>query len=626
MDEASNMDNKMASMFLNCFPKAQLVVFVFDDGQIGPISPGQLAFDLLKFFKDNNFPLGQLTENMRVNRDPRAQQILLNDQLLMSGKVKEMKFNPLPDSNEHLPPGTFMAEYKDQEDLKQKIHQLYTQQIPNVDLLKVITLTNRERTTVNDCVDELMKMRLQDEDDEDNKVPVTAKYYHGQRLMVYNQNYHEKKVSDRPHAVSNAINNGEEFTFGKCRSLILSPNRAWTGEGKGYAEMQHLLPMTKNADKYRIFFIDDKGEKRYCIGDGFIQVDNIQPAWAITSNKSQGREYEYVIVVLPRTIGQMPRCFIRNHLHVMVSRPKTILVVLGSREVLETLAQRQANDRFTLLANLFSLRLTRYFKTTKTITFRLNEKIQDYKQHQLDNKAHFESLDKPKSSKKSASAPKRKPKQETEDSSSSDDDVNFMSPTKIAHKMMRQLEGQKGGRKKKEESSSDEESKEDSSDDEIMDEAEEKGSDESESDPDASEEGSIDESDAGDLDAADAHDAENIQRSHDDDSENSDDPDFIVIDNDEQVFLPKKLRKRRLYKSSSDEDAMQVELYDEPMIPGLEFTNQDFDKEDSSHNHSEESLKQDEESSSSSSSTKRQREESSSDDDTPPHKKPRPDD
>lgn len=96
IDEASNMDNKTASMLFACLPNIKLLFLVFDNGQIAPIGPGQLAFDILKFFEKNRLFIGELKENMRVNRDPQAQQILVNDQLLMAGKVKEMVFNPLP--------------------------------------------------------------------------------------------------------------------------------------------------------------------------------------------------------------------------------------------------------------------------------------------------------------------------------------------------------------------------------------------------------------------------------------------------------------------------------------------------------------------------------------------------
>lgn len=73
-----------------------------------------------------------------------------------------------------------------------------------------------------------MKNRLQSSD---SKIPMSAIFYQGQRLTILHKNYRQKKVSDRPLASSDAINNGEEFTFGTFRSLTVSPSRTWNGEG-----------------------------------------------------------------------------------------------------------------------------------------------------------------------------------------------------------------------------------------------------------------------------------------------------------------------------------------------------------------------------------------------------------
>lgn len=105
LDEASNVDNKSISMLLACFPNLQQLILVFDNDQIAPIRPGQFAFDMQKFFKKQQLPMGLLAKNLRVNLDPRAQQLLINDRLLMAGKAKEMVFQSLPQ------PGTFFLGY-----------------------------------------------------------------------------------------------------------------------------------------------------------------------------------------------------------------------------------------------------------------------------------------------------------------------------------------------------------------------------------------------------------------------------------------------------------------------------------------------------------------------------------
>lgn len=69
---------------------------------------------------------------------------------------------------------------------------------------------------------------------------------------------------------------------------------------------------------------------------------DLELAYAITVHKSQGSEFDAVIVPVFRCIK--PLCY-RNLLYTAVTRAKSLLILVGSRE---TLAEMVENDRRTL--------------------------------------------------------------------------------------------------------------------------------------------------------------------------------------------------------------------------------------------------------------------------------------
>ena len=72
------------------------------------------------------------------------------------------------------------------------------------------------------------------------------------------------------------------------------------------------------------------------------QAQELEPAYAITVHKSQGSEFDTVVLPLYRNPVQL--CY-RNLLYTAVTRAKNVLVTVGSRETVQSMVQ---NDRKTL--------------------------------------------------------------------------------------------------------------------------------------------------------------------------------------------------------------------------------------------------------------------------------------
>ena len=72
------------------------------------------------------------------------------------------------------------------------------------------------------------------------------------------------------------------------------------------------------------------------------QAQELELAYAITVHKSQGSEFHTVVVPVYRNPSQL--CY-RNLLYTAVTRARTLLILVGSRETVQSMVE---NDRKTL--------------------------------------------------------------------------------------------------------------------------------------------------------------------------------------------------------------------------------------------------------------------------------------
>lgn len=75
---------------------------------------------------------------------------------------------------------------------------------------------------------------------------------------------------------------------------------------------------------------------------GYEQLDELEPAYAITVHKSQGSEFDAVVLVLGETT---PLLQYRNLLYTAVTRAKKLLVVIGSRQVVDNMVANNKQKR-----------------------------------------------------------------------------------------------------------------------------------------------------------------------------------------------------------------------------------------------------------------------------------------
>lgn len=75
----------------------------------------------------------------------------------------------------------------------------------------------------------------------------------------------------------------------------------------------------------------------------FDMLGELELAYAMTVHKSQGSEFEAVVLALPRGVGR--RLQTRNILYTAITRAKQLLVMVGAPEIVETMVQTNTKNR-----------------------------------------------------------------------------------------------------------------------------------------------------------------------------------------------------------------------------------------------------------------------------------------
>lgn len=71
-------------------------------------------------------------------------------------------------------------------------------------------------------------------------------------------------------------------------------------------------------------------------GINFSELDQLELAYSITIHKSQGSEFDVVIIVAPQAA---PMLLTRNLLYTAITRAKKLLVIVGSKNTIDFMIQ-----------------------------------------------------------------------------------------------------------------------------------------------------------------------------------------------------------------------------------------------------------------------------------------------
>ncbi len=297
VDEMSMVDSLLFEALLEALPLGCRLIMVGDADQLPSVGAGNVLSDLVR---SGAVPVVALT---KIFRQAKTSMIITTAHEINAGERPDLENNgDLFFIPKKTPQGTLEAAV---EMIVNRIPRRYGWGV--MDGLQVIIPT---RKTLNGTMhlNEVIRERVNPEQPGRKTVHFRDQLFReGDKVMQIRNNY------DLP--VTTAEGKEEAGVFNGDIGIVLE-----------------ILPRDK---KVRVQFEDRVATY------GYEQLDELEPAYAITVHKSQGSEFDAVVLVL----GEMtPLLQYRNLLYTAVTRAKKLLVIVGSRQVVDRMV---ANHKHT---------------------------------------------------------------------------------------------------------------------------------------------------------------------------------------------------------------------------------------------------------------------------------------
>lgn len=323
VDEASMIDMFLMNYLLKAIYKGTKLVLVGDTDQLPSVGPGSILKDIIDSKQVQTITLNQ------IFRQAAKSKIIVNahrvneGENFISGNVKETQID---EENIELLDDFFYINEANQEKIQQTIVSLCKGRLKkfgNYDFfsnIQVITPTKKGKLGTKELNVLLQKELNPEEVDKDEKEFGEIKFREQDRVMQTKNNYNLlwEKDNDR--------------TF-----------RKELGNGIFNGELGIIDRINKEEKTVRVKF-DDGKIATYDNTD----LDQLEHAYAITVHKSQGSEFDVVILVASQSA---PMLLTRNLIYTAMTRAKKLLIVIGSQSVVSYMIQnnttRQRNTGLT---------------------------------------------------------------------------------------------------------------------------------------------------------------------------------------------------------------------------------------------------------------------------------------
>lgn len=298
VDELSMVDSMLFSSLLRALPLGCRLVMVGDSDQLPSVGPGDVLHELIA---SNLLPTVQLQE---VFRQSLKSLIVSNAHRIVRGEMPELNVRTQD---------FFFMEDHQRDHIRDTVVQLYTTRLPKrygyspLTDIQVLCPSRKGELGVNE-----LNKRLQEavNPPENSKPEITI------NGMMF-------RVGDKVMQIKNDYD------------IPWSKPDGTGGTGVFNGDVGILCSIDRTTETIRIRF-DDR-DAVY----SFETAGNLDLAYATTVHKSQGSEFEAVI--MPMYPGP-PQLYYRNLLYTAVTRAKSLLVMVGVPSVVQTMVE---NDRRT---------------------------------------------------------------------------------------------------------------------------------------------------------------------------------------------------------------------------------------------------------------------------------------
>lgn len=291
VDEMSMVDILLFHALLRAMTPGTRLIMVGDSDQLASVGPGNVLKDIIS---SEMVSTVRLTEIFRQSEESR---IVLNAHLINRGEIPEIN-NKSQD---------FFFDYKNGGDrILQTICDLCSHRLPGaygytaMRDIQVLTPTRKGIVGVANLNVELQKV-LNPPSRDKNELRVGGNLFReGDRVMQIRNNYLIRW------------------------KRIEAGSEVW-GDGVFNGDMGFITEIDKEGQLLKVYFDDDR-----IVEYDFMNLDELEPAYAVTIHKSQGSEFP--AVVIPMYPGP-PVLMTRNLIYTAVTRAKERVVLVGSGEV-----------------------------------------------------------------------------------------------------------------------------------------------------------------------------------------------------------------------------------------------------------------------------------------------------
>ena len=327
VDEASMLDMFLMNYLLKLIYKGTKLVLVGDIDQLPSVGPGSVLKDIIESNQINTITLNQ------IFRQAAKSKIIVNAHRVNEGEnfiSASMKQTKIDENNIDLLDDFFYINEGNQEKIQETIVSLCKgrlQKYGNYDFfsnIQIITPTKKGKLGTKELNILLQRELNPEEGDKRERIFGDIKYREKDRVMQTKNNYNIMWQKDKEYGLGKELGNG-----------------IFNGE-------LGIIEKINKEEKSITVKFDDGKEAVYENTD----LDQLEHAYGITVHKSQGSEFDVVILVAAQTA---PMLLTRNLIYTAMTRAKKLLIVIGSQNVVNymiqnnTTRQRNTGLKFKLI-------------------------------------------------------------------------------------------------------------------------------------------------------------------------------------------------------------------------------------------------------------------------------------
>ncbi len=304
VDEMSMVDMFLMNYLLKCIYQGTKLILVGDEDQLASVGPGCVLKDLIHSEKLATIHLD------KIFRQAAKSKIILNAHRVNQGENFLQKGKD--ELSEEVKEDFFFIKGNVQEKMLQEIISLCTGRLKNYgdydffENIQVLSATKKGLLGTKELNKALQEHLNPNVNHLPEKTSMGAIFRVGDRVMQIKNNYdlYWEKIIEGKKEMGSGVFNGEIGT---------------------------IIEVKENEKQVEIKFDDEK-----VAWYEFSDLDQIEHSYAITIHKSQGSEFDVVIMVIPPA---SPMLMTRNLLYTGITRAKKLLIVVGMERVVEFMIQ-----------------------------------------------------------------------------------------------------------------------------------------------------------------------------------------------------------------------------------------------------------------------------------------------